>query len=157
MVKYVSTIIYTLNKRKESIIAFIRTLSKTKEAIHQGWCISIEWPIGRVSLIQVISWGMKLSAFYTRCERACNPWPSAQASGQECVTSLCEFQQVETPVCLFPSLLNLQVWTCLFKETLHLAFEEVFLLPPFCTRKNVTFFLFSGQLLCISVFELFLP
>lgn len=103
MVKYDGTIIYTLNKRKESIIAFSRTLSKTKEAIHRGWCISIEWPIGRVSLMQVICWGMKLSAFYTRCERACNPCPSAQASGSECVTSLSEFQQVETPVCLFLS------------------------------------------------------
>ena len=128
------------------------TLSITKEATHRGWCVSIEWPIGWVSLIQVICWGMKLSAFYTRCERACNSCPSAQALGQECVASLCEFQLVETPVLLVSFLVNLQVWTCLFKETLLSLSKKCFCFLLFSHKKECDILSLFGSTSCVSVF-----
>ena len=91
---------------------------------------------------------MKLSAFYTRCERACNPWPTAQASGQECVTSLCEFWQVKTPVLLVSFFSEFASLNSFIQGNVASHFRRsVFASSFFCTRKKVTFFLFSGQLL----------
>ena len=105
------------------MIAFKKELLvETKEAIPEAG-ISIEWPIGRVSLMQVIWWGLKLSAFYTRCEQDYNLLPSARALGGCPLTGLCESWHVDIPVCCVLFLVNLQVWTCSFKRT-HLLLSK---------------------------------
>ena len=131
----------------------IKTLSITKEATHRGWCVSIEWPIGWVSLIQVICWGMKLSAFYTRCERACNSCPSAQAFRTR---MCCKFVRVSTcrnpcfACSFFSEITSLNLF---IQGNVALAFEEVFSLPPFFTQERMwhTFSL-SGQRLAYLFF-----